>query len=189
MLAVLVASVWRSTTLEGQKRQLTRAYREARQALEVLEGERGRLVEELTQTGSVATTQAIELTDLQRALGEVRARLEHAQTELVALQQEHELAEATNATLEQRVADLEEEKQQLQTRFSSLDALKLAIRDVRRRLRDERWAAWRERIDAQRDADRLALASGNRGFVLRQGVPTLGTKTRLHVRVLDVQSK
>ena len=48
--------------------------------------------------------------------------------------------------------------------------------------------AWRARAEAQRVEDQRRLAEGNRGYVVREGQPTVGGATTLHVRVLEPQT-
>ena len=52
---------------------------------------------------------------------------------------------------------------------------------------NERLAGWRAHIEASKIADQEQLAVGNRGFIVRQGTPTLGSRNQLQVRVLEPQ--
>ena len=67
--------------------------------------------------------------------------------------------------------------------------MRLAIKDVKRRMWDQQWAGWRTRVEAQKRADQEALASGNRGFMVRNGTSTLvgRPKLQLHVHQPETQ--
>ena len=90
-----------------------------------------------------------------------------------------------NTQLTAQLAAAKAEKAALEAKLSSIKELKLAIRDVRRKLWNERWADYRALAQARREQDQEQLASGNRGFVVKQGRSTLGSSPRLQVHVLE----
>ncbi len=135
-------------------------------------------------------SQAGGRTSLQHDLNGLQDRLDKALVEIASLQKEHEGLRQQNTTLATQLSSVEAEKEALRAKLSSLKELKLAIRDVKSKMREERLAAWRQRIEAFREADQERLASGNRGYVVREGKPTLGTgSTRLRVHVLEPKSQ
>lgn len=188
LLALVGASVWRTVSVEQDKRRLGKAYEDAQQAIQELSTERAHLNEELTSARATVEDQAGNLANFQQELAGVQARLDRTLGDIAALQQEHEALRQTNATLSVQMASLAAEKQELQAKLSNLRELKLAIREVKQKISAERWASWRARAEAQRRADEEQLASGNRGFVVRNGVSTLGEAPRLHVHVLEPQA-
>lgn len=170
------------------KRRLATAYDQAQAALAQLEQQRIHLSQELAQAKETMTDQAEEIGGLEQELDNLQTRFDLAEQEIARLQTEQLAFRQTNESLSQRLAAATQDKQALEARLSSLKELKLAMQAVRRKLRNERWQAWLARIRVQKAQDQQQLAKGNRGYVVRNGVPTLGEPTRLQVRVLDPQT-
>lgn len=189
IVAVIVtASLWRTLSLEGQKRRLSASYNQAQQALTELQRERAQLSAELDSAKDTIEGQAGDLTGLQSELQRVQQQLEGAVSELASLQGEHEQLRQQAGSLNTQLAAVLTEKQALEVKLASIKELRLAIRDVRRKIWNERWAAWRARAQAQQEVDQRELAAGNRGYLVHDGLPTLGSSRRLHVNVLEPQS-
>ena len=190
VLAVIaIASGWRVAAVERQKQQLARAYAQAQQIAQQLEAEREHLNNELVKVRQTVESQAGDIDTLQQELQEVQTRFAHTMGEIASLKKAHAELRQQNASLTAQLDEVGAEKRQLEAKLSDLQALKLAIRDVKRKMWQERFAAWRAHAESQRQTDQLELASGNRGYVLRQGVPTLSTPLRLHVHVLEPESQ
>ena len=185
---IVVASLWRTLSLEGQKRRLATSYEQAQQVLTELQAERAQLSTELEGAKQTIEGQATDLSGLEEELARVKEQLDQNLSELTALQQSHEQLRAHDTSLATQLDSVMTEKAQLEATLSSLKELRLAIRDVHRKIWTERWAAWRARAEAQREEDLRELAAGNRGFLVREGLPTLGSGRRLHVNVLEPQS-
>ena len=188
-LAVAVVSVLRMTSVERQKARLAHDYAQAHELVVQLEAERDALSLQLGQVQETAQAQTTELQDTQQRLQALTEQLETAKTALASLQREHETLRQAHASLGSQLGAVMNEKQQLEARLSSLHELTLAIRDVKRKLSEQRWAAWRARRQQQRADDQQRLAAGNRGFLVREGLSTVGTGVRLHVHVLEPQSQ
>ena len=185
-----LASLWRTVTVERQKGEVTAAYQQAQQLAAQLSDERDHLSKELSEAQQTMEGQAGELGNLKQELTGLQERLDTTVTQLTSLQHEHQLLRQQNTSLDTQLTSVTLEKEQLAAKLSSLNELRLAIRDVKRKIRDERWAAWRAHIDAARQADRAELASGNRGYLVRNGVPTLKAgMPRMNVHVLEPQSQ
>lgn len=192
-----IFSLWRTVSVEREKRRLAAAYQEAQQLAQQLTTERDQLSQELTQARQAIETQTGDMTRLQEALTSVQAKLQQTMTEIASLQREYDDARQQTATVTAQMTSLRGEKQRLEAKLSNLGELRLAIREVKRQMHQERWAAWREYWGAwrrgmqrvQEEEDQAHLASGNRGYVVRDGVSTLGGGPRLHVHVLEPQSQ
>jgi len=146
-----------------------------------LQQERAQLSAELADARTTIDDQTGRLANLQQDLQGVQQRLDSTVAEVASLQQER-------TQLRQRNASLAERQQQLEAKLASIKELRLAIHDIKRKMRDERWAAWQQHIDAQRVEDQQRLLAGNRGYVVRSGVPTLGQGTQVRVHVLQPES-
>jgi chromosome segregation ATPase len=184
----MVASLWRTVALQQEKNRINSAYEQAKGTLSQLQTERDRLTEELSGAHQTLKDQAGEIEGLQKDLQGVQQRLDQTVVELSSLQREHESLRQANMSLTTQLASVTQEREALQQKLSSIPELKQAIREIRRKMSDERWAAWRARVQAFREADQRALETGNRGYVLRSGAPTLGARTKLQVHVLEPES-
>jgi chromosome segregation ATPase len=189
LLVVVAASLWRTTSVEQEKRQIAAEYAKAQQLVNDLSQERAHLNEELSGTKETVESQAGDISSLQEELKVVQEQLDQTISEMASLQQEHAKLRQENSSLSTQMASLQLEKQQLEARLSSLKELRVAIRDVKRKMWEQRWASWRARVEAQKRADQEALASGNHGLVVRNGASTLGTSPQMHVHVLEPQSQ
>ena len=185
LLTALVVSLWRTLVVERDRRALSSVYEQSQQLVAQLRTERTQLSSELTEAKETIETQAGSLSNLEMELASVQAKLDNAATQIATLQREHEQMRQENTSLTSQLGSAMAEKTTLEARLSSLKELKLAIRDVRRQMWNERWADYRARVQAQRDRDEEMLASGNRGMVVSQGRSTLGSMPRLQVHVLQ----
>lgn len=190
VLAVIAAaSVWRTASTEQQRRQLSSAYGEAQQLLDEVNRERDRLNSELSQARQTVEGQAGDMANLKEELSAVQGKLQETLAQITSLQREQAALRQQNASLSTRLSAATEERAQLDARLSNIKELKLAIRDVRRKVWQQRFAAWRARIEQLRHQDEDRLVSGNRGYLVRDGKSTAGPATRLQVHVLEPQSQ
>ena len=191
LLAVLVAatlvSLWRAVAVEREKRQIAGRYDEAKTLVDQLTQEQQQLTEDLAMSHKKVDIQAGELSSMRLELRGVQDRLDQTVVELATLQREAEQLRQDKTSLVTEMSAINTEKQELERRLSNLKDLRLAIRDVKQKISEERWAAWRARVESAKEADREALAKGNRGFVVYTGRSTLGASPRLHVHVLEPQ--
>ena len=189
LMVVAVASFLRAASVERERHQLITNYEEAKQSLQQSEAERQHLNTELAGARQTIEGQAGDLQNVQGSLNEVQEQLDRTLNEMASLKKQHEETRQQNASLTLRMDQLKVEKQQLEAKLSSLKELKLAIRELKSKEHQQRWVAWRKRIDEHKKADQEKLASGNQGYVIRKGVSTVGTATRMHVHVLDPQAQ
>ena len=166
------------------KRALSSAYATAQGELAQLRQDRRQLSQALAQTQQTVGEQATDVARLQTELTRIEAALEHAQQDVARLQQD-------NASLTRQASEAAHATQRLEAKLSSIQELKAAIRDIRRKMWQEHWQAWRARINEQRREDQRRVARGNRGFVVREGTSTLASAslTKVQVRVLEPQSQ
>ena len=185
LLALTIGSLWRLLAVEREGHRIARAYRDAQQMAQQLEEERTLLSRDLSDANQTIEGQSEDLQRAREAVRQVKARLDQTVIALATLQQQH-------AQLRDHATALEAEKQQLEARLSSLKELKVALRDLTRHLQQQRWAAWRAGLKRRgvqaKENGETRLAVGNHGYLIRNGVPTLGSSVRMRVQVLDPQS-
>ncbi len=191
LAGVTIASLLRTTVVERDKHRISAAYHEAQQTVAELDAERAKLSRDLSTAQEAVHSRTEEVTSLQGELKQVQTKLDETTFQLATLQREHEQLRAENTSLSSQVTTIESEKQQLEARLNDLKELRLAIHQVKQKMSQERWAAWRARVEAFRKADQERLAAGNRGFVLHDGSPTLGSAagSKLRVQVLEPQAQ
>lgn len=189
LVFVAVVSLWRMASVEREKRRLAKEHERIQQLVKQLEAEKGRLDAELTEARRMIEQQLGEITGLQEGLRGTQARLDTTVVKLTQLQREYEALLQGNESVKRQLSAVIAEKQQLEAKFSSLKELRLAIRDVKRKIWSARWTTRRLQIQTQREADQGQLALGNRGYLVRDGMPTSGASPKMHVHVLEPQSQ
>lgn len=151
-----------------------------------LEARHTKLQEELTQAHGLMTQTRVEIERLQQQ----RAQLEgHVQGLAVALEevtQAYVRVRDEREVLQQRVSELEQREAQLLHRLTSIRQLSQAIRQARLARRHRVQEARRQRIVRLRETDQQELQSGNGGYIIRAGVPTISSTLR--IRVLPPES-
>lgn len=162
-----------ATKIELDKRRMAAAFAQ-------LEQERDHLSQELALTRQTLEDRTGELAQLQ-------AELEQTEQSVAQLRLEQATLQHANLSLTEQLAAAVQAQHTLEAKLSSLQELKAAIRVVKHQLWQQRWQAWRQRVDVQRATDERKLTRGNRGFVVRNGASTLGSPTRLQVRVHEPQ--
>ena len=185
LLVAVVTSLARLAWLERQKRQLVLDYVQAQAVLKQLSAQRAALDTELVSAKQTIDGQTRDMTGLHDQLRDVQAQLDRTLVEIAQLQRERDELHASNTSLTEQLGTVTTEKQQLEVKLSDIHQLRLAIRDVQRKLWQRRWAMWEARIAQLRKADDDLTTAGNRGYVIAHGQPTTGTTPRMHVRVLD----
>ena len=157
-----------------------------------LKGGVAELRQEQTRLTETIQTQADTLKDFEGELVELQATLTEREREIAQLEMERTNLLASNTSLTQRLALLQQERAALEAKLASLNELKAAIRVVTQKIRTEQRERWLASIRQRREHEAQQLAGGNRGYVVRQGLSTLGARTsagtRLQVRVLDPEA-
>ena len=185
LLVAVVTSLARLAWLERQKRQLVLEYAQAQAVVKQLSAERAALDTELSGAKQTIEGRTRDVASLHDQLKDVQTQLDHTLIDIAKLQQERDALQESNTSLSAQLTTTATEKQQLEAKFSDIHQLRLAIREVKQKLQHEQWLAWQARVESRRRADDERTASGNHGWIIAHGVPTIGTNTRMHVRVLD----
>ena len=186
---LLIGSCWRAAVSERKRHRLNALAQQ-------LKTERASLRDELKTARETIEGQTDQLSGLERELTDAQQRLSQTRGELASLRQAYEQARQRNETLAGQLGTTLLQRQQLEAKLSSLSELRLAIREIKRTLWQQRVAAWQRCLHARqrplaswREGDRDQLVAGNRGYVMRNGLSTLGAAPRMHVHVLEPQSQ
>ena len=188
LVIAVIASLWRTTSIEGEKHRIEASYLEAQKAVNELQTDRDELTADLDIATRSLEASNIDISRLHNELDVIQSKLDDTVIELASLQRDHENLRQTNSSLSDQLSSVTDEKQQLEARLGDIKELRLAIKDVKRRMSDERWAAWRAKAQALRAEDQRRLAAGNRGFMVKNGTSTVDAAARMHVKVLEPES-
>ena len=177
---------------ELDKRKLAEGYAKAQTTIRQLEDDWVRLNQNLSEARQTVDTQSADLSQLHTQFEEIQARLAQTDEEVTHLRADYVKLQETNTDLSDRLALATKEHEALQAKLSSVHELKLGLRDLRQKIWKQRWQAWLDHIQTQRQGAATQLAQGNRRYVVRNGASTLCAatpSTRLQVRVLDPETQ
>jgi len=118
-----------------------------------------------------------EFSRVVKEIEELNARVSVAQAENTALLSE-------NNSLKTQLSEVAQEKEMLQARLSSIAELKKAIREVKKQMRQAR-----RDITAAVRPQEARIIEGNRGFIIKNGLPTYPTRVKIEVRPLPDQQQ
>lgn len=184
LVVLLAVSLGRTVYVEQQKRSLAHEYTKATALVDQLQGEYRQVTDQLVDARHTVEGQASRISNLEHELQEVDAQLNDTEAELAALEREHDELRKDHATMASQYEAIAEEKRRLEARLSSLKELRLAIKDVKQQIWNQRWAAVRAYFAARRQVDQ-DLAAGNRGYLVRHGASTVRAPSQLQVHVLE----
>ena len=186
LITGIVVAVW-LRSLHWENQQLQAIINQRNAVITQLAQEESRLRLELgeAKTHLADTTSEVARLDQQaQGLGE---QIQALTVEVNRVQASYTQVHAERAQLIQQVMDLEQERTTLRRRLSSVEELKTAIQeaiDIRKVAKQvERLAI----LHAKRQAEAVAIANGNRGYLIRDGRPTIG-HTTVWIRVHDPQA-
>lgn len=186
LIGALLVSTILALTGESSRRRALADYRNTAERLSEVEQERDHLNQEL---GSIRQSMAEQTGKLAR----LQAELTHAEQEASRLRLDYARLQQSNAGLTTQLSDAVQAKAALEATLSSVKNLKQAIRELRSQHWHSFWAGHRQRrlarAHAQRALDEGQFAHGNRGLLVRNGLPTTGLRPTLQVRVLDPQTE
>ncbi len=187
----LLASLGYAVSMNQEKTRIEGAYHDAQETLTQLEQERASLIGELAGSKDELKDLGGVREEVQRwrsELDQTQTKLERTQAELASLQVEYTQLRNTNSSLVTQLDSVSDEKHALEAKFSNIDELKGAIRQIKREMWASRMQDWKEHVRLVKEEDARKLEEGNRGYVVRAGSSTLALPPRVQVRVLDPQT-
>ena len=186
-LGVTVLGVLRYKRLAEDKARVDALLKATSDTLQQTQDEKAKVAAELDATTAELTTATANIDQLHGQLAEAQSHLGQLESQLNTLQAAEVQLQQERTTLTGQVGSLTQQKAALEARLGSLVELRKAIKEVRQRIHAERVQARLAEIDAFRKADQERLKHGNRGFFVRNGVPTV-RPTAYRVRVLPADS-
>jgi len=188
-VAIAVYAGWQYAALLRERERLTARLTEAQQSLAEVERARAQVEAELVTSQNNLQATLAEKATLTDRIGSLEEQTDRLTQEAAQAVKARAALEKTNATLKTQVAELTAQRNALDARLHSLDELTAAMQALQRRLREAGPGA-----AAQTHAPGAPVpprpdhaVSGNRGFVIQSGVPTIGP-ARFRVRVLPYES-
>ena len=130
-----------------------------------------------------------ELAKTDRSLRTANSKLSFVNKKIIVLKDSNSSLIKTRSDLEYRIALLTEEKRVIEARFHSLTELKEAIRQVKLEIRGDKIKQHQERIRQQKEIDRWKTASGNQGFLTKDGKEYYRPKVNVEVNPANINLK
>ncbi|MBP7216691.1 MAG: hypothetical protein KBA46_05330 [Candidatus Omnitrophica bacterium] len=122
---------------------------------------------------------------LSEELSSARGEIKQLAAELESTKKQLDEVSVRLAGLEKTNVTLLEEKQRLEAKLHSLQELKVAIRLVKKELREQKIQEYLAKRKQQEILDAQRLASGNRGYLLRDGRSVYSSRIVIDVRPAD----
>ena len=185
LTGVSLFSVYQYGSTLYEKQKILNSLTHIKSEVSNLRQERKRLAEQLDEnihlTRSLAENNQLLQSSVehkQKELDRLRKELVSMQASMESLQSDLKKLEIENLALSQEKVKIAEEKSLLETRFNSIRELKKAISALRKRGR-------KVRMTMKPKKDYLVPNQGNRGYIIKDGKPTLGAKVM--IKVIPVQ--
>ena len=173
--------------LQRQKEQLRQTLAERTSVITQLEATHQQLAQELDQTKAAASLTATEIGRLQYQRAQLETELGWLNQNLGELKEAYLRVRDERDALQNRVQVLEQQQAAFEQRLTSIPELRKAIRQTAQAEAKQRREQRRRWLARLREADQHTLRHGNRGYVVRDGHPTL-VGSRLSIRVLSPES-
>lgn len=174
-------------SLYAENRQLQAAVEEREHVIGQLEQEGTRLALELGTAKTHLAETASEVARLDQQTQGLGGQIERLSAEVDGVQTSYLQVREERERFMQQALELEQERASLASRLSSVEELRLAIEEAIAARREARQTERLAHLKARRVADR-ELTSGNRGYLIKDGRPTIGLST-VWVRVHEPQAE
>lgn len=188
LLGIAIFSSYKYFSSIKERYELLDKVQGAQERVLAVETERGNLLKDLEnernrQKGISEENAGLkqQLTTAQADLARMQGDLQAAQQTVEELTNKFSLAKAENDALMKQVAELKgqnaaavQEKEQLKARLNSLVELKMAIRELKRKLRRAK-----SEINLRLQSSQLVI--GNGGYMIKDGKPTYPTRVKIEV--------
>jgi len=176
LITITIFSAYKYVSALKEKYELLNALNEIKLQVQILENDKQNLLRDLDKEKQLADKLSQQNTGLKENLKASITRLtklfmgvEQTQKSLDDLHAQFSLVKAENAALKDQVSQVTTENENLKTRLSSVAELKKALREFRRQM-----GKVGKEIQKKTKADQVTV--GNRGFLLKDGQPTLSPK-------------
>ncbi len=180
---VLVAGlcIW-IVTLQRQSEHLRQVLAERARVITQLETRHQALQQELDQTKGQLARSFAEITQFHAQTARFETDLQWFSQNLSELTQAYLRLRDEREQLTKRLAQVEQQHVLLEQRWQSIPELRTALRQAYETRRQQLRAQRRQWLAQLREEDQRRLMSGNRGYVMKAGQPTL-TSSHLSIRV------
>ena len=127
-------------------------------------------------------TTKVALAKTSRDLRTCHGKLDFVNKKISVLRDNNAALIIARQGLEHKIGALWEEKRTMEAKLRSLSELKKAIRLVKLEIRDDRIRQYKEQIRQRKEIDKWETASGNRGFLTKNGEHFYKAKVNVDVR-------
>ena len=176
LLTITIFSVYKYVSALKEKYELLNALNEIKQQVQVLENDKRNLSLELEKEKQLADKLSEQNAGLKDNLKASITRLtrlftdaENTQKSLEDMRAQFSLLRAENAALKDQTTQMSSENESMKAKLGSVSEMKKAIREFRKQM-----GKVGKEIKHQVNVNQVA--EGNRGFVIKDGQPTLTPK-------------
>ena len=172
----VLSSIW-AISRERQNHQLQVAIQQRNAIINQLEQDEGQLQQELLATKTRLTQTAMQISQLSQQAQQFAADVQRMGVQIEGIQESSAQIREERSQLLQRVLLLEQERQRLMQNLSTIPGLRKAIHEAIDSRRRVRYIQRRVTPQSYLDYPASKVAVGNRGYLVRDGRPTVGSAT------------
>jgi len=188
LIGITIFSAFKYVSSLKERYDLINAVKQMKEEVATLQGEKQLLSQELGQekdlkeqlsTENVALKQSLQASEdklikLSSDFVLVQKELEGLSSQLAALKEENFLLKEEKDSLNVQIAQVTQERDNFQTRLSSIAELKKAIRDLKRQMR-------KVNVEIKGKIGRYRVIGGNCGFLIKDGKTTYPARIKIEV--------
>jgi len=188
LIGITIFSAFKYVSSLKERYDLISAVKQMKDEVASLEGEKQLLSQELGQekdfkeqlnTENVVLKQSLQASEdkllkLSSDFVLVQNELEQLSSQLAALKEDNFLLKEEKDNLNVQISQVTQERDNFQTRLSSIAELKKAIRDLKRQMR-------KVNVEIEEKIRYNRVTEGNRGFIIKDGKATYPARIKIEV--------
>lgn len=160
--------------IKGQLSQLESEKEALNQKLTAQLQQQQKIIQEKQNVQEALRINQEKYSGIEAELAQSQKRIEELNTALTALRQENAALQESRYNLATQVEQLSNDKVNLEARLGSIKELKKAIRELKKQMR-------KVKTQLSKKAENENLSEGNRGYIIKDGLPTYPPKVKIEV--------
>lgn len=174
LVGISLFSLWQYISILSKRQSLLESINQIRSDISRLEMERRQISYQLDEKIQLLQRLSEEKQVLQDNIKVTQEKFAQAQRIIEQLRCDINSLTEENLSLKKDKRNLTEENASLKARFRSINELNRAIKELKRQMRKVR-VEMRQKVSADRAIE------GNRGYIIKDGKPTLGSRVKIEV--------
>jgi len=160
--------------IKGQLSQLESEKEVLNQKLTAQLQQQQKIIQEKQNAQEALRINQEKYSGIEAELAQSQKRIEELNTSLTALRQENAALQQSQDNLATQVEQLSNDKVNLKARLGSIKELKKAIQELKKQMR-------KVKTQLSKKAENENLSEGNRGYIIKDGLPTYPPKVKIEV--------